>query len=168
VALLGRVLNTFGTTFTQKISQMDFHNFFNFVCISHKVTFHVELHILGATHLLTMTKSLGGVHPILLWGKCCINSQIEFYAFNFAMPLQHIFPYTNSKLWPRLEWNSNLQHQMHLRPSFWRSCPLTRCGKCFKFYVKKGHISKTLCNKWKHHTIHPFCSCILCILVSFL
>jgi hypothetical protein len=103
VVILGWFLNTFGTTFTQKILQMDFHNYFNFVCISHKVTFHVELHVLGATHLLTMTKSLGGVHPILPWGKCCIDLQVKFYVFNFAMSLQHIFPYANLKLQPKVD-----------------------------------------------------------------
>jgi len=45
MVFLGWFLDTFGIFFTLKILQMDFHNFFNFIFISHKVTFHVELHM---------------------------------------------------------------------------------------------------------------------------
>jgi hypothetical protein len=41
-----------------------------------------------------------------------------------------------------------------------------RHGKCFQFDVKKGQFTRTLCSRWRHHVIHPFCSCILCIWIT--
>jgi hypothetical protein len=35
-------------------------------------------------------------------------------------------------------------------------CSLAICGKHFQFGVKRGHISRTSCNWWRHHTTHPF------------
>jgi hypothetical protein len=43
--LLGWFLNIFKIIFTQKIQRMDFFNYFNFALISHRVTFHFELHV---------------------------------------------------------------------------------------------------------------------------
>jgi hypothetical protein len=39
------VFEHFGIVFTQKILRMDFRNCFNYILISHKVTFHVEMHM---------------------------------------------------------------------------------------------------------------------------
>jgi hypothetical protein len=39
-------------------------------------------------------------------------------------------------------------------------CFSTKCDKCFQFSVKRGHISRILCNKWRDHIIHPLCLCI--------
>ncbi len=54
---------------------------------------------------------------------------------------------------------------MHLRLSFQLGCSLARRGKHIQYNVKRGHILKTLCSKWGHHTIHPLCSCIWVFLV---
>ncbi len=65
MVLLGWSLNTSKIVFIQKISQMDSHNCFNFVLISHKVTFHIELYVsLGQPSFLTMTKPSSEVRPI--------------------------------------------------------------------------------------------------------
>jgi len=62
----------------------------------------------------------------------------------------------------RWMWTNNLCCQMHLGLSPQLVCyPITRC-KCLQFGVQRGHISKTSCNMWGHHTIHPLCSCISC------
>jgi hypothetical protein len=37
-------LNTFGTAFTLKIQRVDSVNYFNFIFILHKITFHLKLH----------------------------------------------------------------------------------------------------------------------------
>ncbi len=60
-------------------------------------------------------------------------------------------------------WNSSPWHHVHLRPLLQLGCSLIKCGTCLQFNVKRVHISKNSCNKWKDHAIHPFCSCILCI-----
>jgi hypothetical protein len=53
---------------------------------------------------------------------------------------------------------------VHLGPSPQLNYSLSGHGECFQIFdVKRGHISRTLCNRWKHHTTHPLCSCILCI-----
>jgi hypothetical protein len=46
MVLLGRFFNTFGIVFTQKIQQVDPLSYFDFVLTLHKVTFHLELHML--------------------------------------------------------------------------------------------------------------------------
>jgi hypothetical protein len=64
---LGWFLNTFKIVFTQKIQRMDSLNFFSF--FFHIVKVHIPPSIacvLGATHLLAMTKHLGGVRPIVV------------------------------------------------------------------------------------------------------
>jgi hypothetical protein len=63
-------------------------------------------------------------------------------------------------------WNNNPWHQLHLGPSPRLCCFSIGCGKCFQFGVKGGHISRTSCNRWGHHIIHPFCLCIRCIWMS--
>jgi hypothetical protein len=52
--------------------------------------------------LLAMIKPSNEVRPIVM-GKHCVNLQAMFYAFNFVMPLQHIFPHTNLELQPRVD-----------------------------------------------------------------
>ncbi len=64
--LLGWFLNTFEIVFTEKIQWMNSLNCFNFVLISQKVTFHLELHVLGMAHLLAMTWASSGVCPIIM------------------------------------------------------------------------------------------------------
>jgi hypothetical protein len=67
----------------------------------------------------------------------------------------------------RWMWSSNLWHKMHLGLSPQLGYSPTGHAKCLQiFYVKRGHISRTLCNKWGHHTTQPFCLCILCIWIS--
>jgi hypothetical protein len=63
-------------------------------------------------------------------------------------------------------WRNNPWHQVHLRLSPWLSCFPIKHGECLQFGVKQGHISKTLCSKWRHHTTCPLCSYILCIWIS--
>ncbi len=60
---------------------------------------------------------------------------------------------------------------MHLGPSPWLGCCSTRCGNRLQFSVKKGHISKTSCNKWGYHKnssplfVHSMHSSFLCFIV---
>jgi hypothetical protein len=53
-------------------------------------------------YLLAMIKLSNEVRPIVM-GKHYVNSQAIFYAFNFVMPLQHIFPHTNLELQPKVD-----------------------------------------------------------------
>jgi hypothetical protein len=62
----GMVFEHIHDCFHPEILQVDSHICVNFVFTLHKVTFHVELHVLGTTRLLTMTKPLGGVCPIAM------------------------------------------------------------------------------------------------------
>ncbi len=45
---------------------------------------------------------------------------------------------------------------MHHAPSPWLGCFPTTCGQHLQFNVKRGHISRTSCSRWKHDTIIPF------------
>jgi hypothetical protein len=47
---------------------------------------------------------------------------------------------------------------MHHGPSPQLGCFLVKHRKQHQSSVKRGHISKTSYNKWKHHTTHPFCT----------
>ncbi len=71
--------------FHLKILQVDSHNCFNFVLISHKVI-HIELHVFGATRLLTLTKSLGGVHPIVI-----VKTLYWFMNYTLCLQFQDAF-----------------------------------------------------------------------------
>jgi hypothetical protein len=60
-------------------------------------------------------------------------------------------------------WSNNPWHHVHLGLSPWLGCSPFKHGECFQFGVKRGHFSRTLCNKWGQHTTCPLCSYILCI-----
>ncbi len=36
-------------------------------------------------------------------------------------------------------------------------------ANAFNLVSRKAIFQELLCNRWRHHTIHPLCSCILCI-----
>jgi hypothetical protein len=45
---------------------------------------------------------------------------------------------------------------MHLGSLPQLGCFLMNHRECLQFNIKRGHISKTSCNMWGHHTIVPF------------
>jgi hypothetical protein len=61
----------------------DYLNCFNFILISHRVTFHFELHVFRVAHLLAMTKPLNRVCPIIVgetlyqFRSCSLSLQIH-------------------------------------------------------------------------------------------
>jgi hypothetical protein len=123
-------------------------------------------HVFGAVHFLTMTKPLGGVHLIVMeeslyWFTSCILC-LQFcnaFATHFS---PHQFEVTTKGSCETTI--HNIKCTLDLHPDW--GCFFAKHGKRFQFGVKSGHISKTSCNKWKHHTTHPLCLCILCIWVS--
>ncbi len=91
--------------------------------------------------------------------------------FMFSIPQNLCNTFLPTPIWSckwRWLWSNNPWHQVHPRPSPWPGYSLVRCGKRLQFDAKKGYISKTSCSKWKHHTIHPFCSYILCNWISLI
>jgi hypothetical protein len=57
---------------------------------SHIAQGHISrriINIIGAAHLLTMTKPLSGVCPIVVGEVLYLTHKAAFYAFNFMMPL---------------------------------------------------------------------------------
>ncbi len=146
---------------------MNSYNCFSLVFILHKVTFHVELHVLGAICLLAMTKPSSGIHPIVV-GKTlyrlisralCLPFHDAFLNNTFLLlPIQ-----SNNQGWM---WSDNSWQQVDHGPSPWLGCYSIGCGKCLQFGVKKGHILNFSCYRWGHHITYPYCSCILCIWIS--
>jgi hypothetical protein len=106
--------------------------------------------VLGPTCLLTMTKSLGGVCPIVMaktlyqLTSCILCFQLHDNFCNTFFP---------TPIW---SCNNNPWHQVHPIPSPQLACSLVECGKHLQFNVKRGHISKTSCNRCRHHIIHLF------------
>jgi hypothetical protein len=162
--LFGNFLNTFEIVFTQKIPQVDSHKIFNFVSyhinshstlnctypwgsspFSHNQAFRWNSSHYHKGNVILIHKS--HFMPSILW--CLCNT----FLFTLIM--------SNNQRWM---WNNNLWHQMHLGPLVpWLGCSLIGHCKCFQFSDKKGHISRTSCNKWGYHTIYTLCLCILCI-----
>ncbi len=120
-------------------------------------------HVLGATHLLTMTKLLGGIHPIAMG-----EVSYRFTSYTLCFQFNDTFVTHFSPHQFRVTTKSNCERIIHgikctLDLHFDLGCFQVRFGKRLQFGVKKGHISKTSYSKWKHHTSHPLCLCILCI-----
>ncbi len=159
-----------GSTWDLGARQKDSTNGFPqlFQLCSHITQGHIPrwiAHILKIVHLLTTTKPLGGICPIVMKGA--LYHFISWpLCFQFHDVFATHFPYTNLELQPR----ADVKLWFVVSCAFWTFTLIggssIRCGKCFQFGVKRSHISRTSCNKWIHHTTHPFCSCILCIWVS--
>ncbi len=160
---MGWFVNTFETIFSQKILWMDFHNCFNFALILHKVTFHIKLRMsLGSppfSHDQAFRWSLslnchGG--NIVLTHKLGFMLSILRCLCNTFIPTQN---WSSNQRWM---WSNNPWYEVHLELSPQLGWSLIGCGKHLQFDVKRGYIiSKTLCNRWGHDIIYPFCLCIL-------
>ncbi len=144
---------------------MDSHNYLNFgFHIAQGHIPHQIAHVCGAPCFLTAFRwSLPHYYKrnIIWTHKLHFMPLILQCFYNTFLPS----PIQNSN--QRWMWNSNLWHKMHLGPSLQLGYFPAKHGECFQISdVERGHISKTLCNKWGHHIIHPLCLWILCIWIS--
>jgi hypothetical protein len=124
-------------------------------------------HVFGMAHLLALTKPFNGIHSItvakvvyqLTSRALCFQFHVAFVTHFFS----HLFKVITMGGCEIIIHGIKCILNLHPQLGYF----LSRCGKHFQFNVERGHISKNLCNKWKYHTTHPLCSCILCIWVSF-
>jgi hypothetical protein len=111
---------------------------------------HQIAHLLGAPSLLTLTK------PSSEMSHCYSADMILIHKPHFMPLILWCFCNTsppsliqnNNQGWM---WSGNMWHKMHLDLSFQLDYFLVGHGD-----VKRGHILRTLCNKWGHHITHPF------------
>jgi len=132
----------------------------------HIVKSHISLQIacvLGVTRLLFMTKPLGEVCPIEM-GETLYQLTNHVLYLQFHDVFATHFSTQQFKITIKDSYETvSPQHQVHPNPLPCLGHFLIKHGKHFQFGVKKGHISRTSCSRWKHHATHPFCLCILCI-----
>jgi hypothetical protein len=132
--------------FHPKDSVISFSQLFQFC--SHITQGHIPCwitHILGAPHLLAMTKFLSGVRLFI------VRETLYQFTSHAFMPsiLWHLcntfFPTPIQSSNQRWIWNNNPWHQMHFgpSPSPWLGCFLVRRYEFLQFGVKKGQILGT-------------------------
>jgi len=162
------VLEHFRDCFLSKDSMNGFPQLFQF-CF-HITHGHIPpqiAHVFGVVRLLTMTKPSSGVCCIGVGETLCWFTSyilcLQFYKAFATHFSPHQFGVTTKGGCEVVI--HGIRCTLDLHP--WLGCSLIGRDKCFQFSVKRGHISRTLCNKWGHHITHHFCSCILCIWISF-
>ncbi len=119
--------------------------------------------VLRVAYLLAMTKLLSGVCPIIV-GETLYRLTSHIFCFQFHDIFATHFSPHQFKVATKGSYEAiihGIMCTLYLHPQL--GCFLVGCGKCLQFGVKRGHISKKLCSRWRHYTIHPLCLSILCI-----